>query len=58
MDTYTILRHFADSWFLLLMFGFFLAAVGFAFRPGARKIHDDVASIPLRNDDFPAGKGD
>ncbi|WP_118132412.1 cbb3-type cytochrome c oxidase subunit 3 [Oceanicella sp. SM1341] len=58
MDTYTILRHFADSWFLLLMTCFFVGAVAFAFRPGARKVHEDVANIPLRNDDFPAGKGD
>ncbi len=36
MDTYSILRHFADSWMLLAMTLFFLGACLWAFRPGAR----------------------
>ena len=50
METYTLLRQFADSWGLLAMFLFFIGAVLYALRPGAKKIHDDIARIPLRND--------
>lgn len=50
MDTYTILRHFADSWGLLAMFLFFAGVVLWTFRPGSRKTHDDLANLPLRND--------
>lgn len=52
MDTYSILREFADSWGLLAMFLFFLGAVLWTFRPGSRELHDDAANIPLRNDDI------
>ncbi|AWI84076.1 CcoQ/FixQ family Cbb3-type cytochrome c oxidase assembly chaperone [Alloyangia pacifica] len=54
MDTYSGLRHFADSWGLLLMFLFFVGMIVWIFRPGARRNHDDAASIPLRNDTAPA----
>ena len=50
MDTYSILRQFADSWGLLAMVLFFLGVVLWVLRPGAKKIHDDIAQIPLRND--------
>jgi cytochrome c oxidase cbb3-type subunit 4 len=50
MDTYSILRSFADSWGLLAMVLIFLGAVVYALRPGAKEIHDDIARIPLRND--------
>ena len=50
MDTYTLLRHFADSWMLLAMTLFFLGVVLFAFRPGSRATHEDSGLIPLRND--------
>ena len=54
-DTYTTLRHFADSWWLLLMMAFFIGCVAYTFRPGSRKLHRDIANIPLRgNDDAPA----
>ena len=53
MDTYSILREFADSWALLAMFLFFAGVIVFAFRPGAKAIHDDNARIPLRNDELP-----
>ena len=36
METYTALRHFADSWGLLGMTLFFIGAIIFAFRPGSR----------------------
>ena len=50
MDTYTILRQFADSWALLAMFLFFAGIVLWTFRPGSRKTHDYLANLPLRND--------
>ena len=60
-DTYTWLRHFADSWWLLAMMSFFIGCVLFALRPGARKLHRDIETnsamecVPVRvhaiNDD-------
>jgi cytochrome c oxidase cbb3-type subunit IV len=50
MDTYSILRAFADSWVLLAMALFYAGAILWAFRPGSRKTHDDIAGIPLRNE--------
>lgn len=50
MDTYSILREFADSWALLAMFLFFLGVVLWVWRPGSRRKYDDIAQIPLRND--------
>lgn len=53
MDTYTTLRHFADSWGLLAMMIFFIGVIVLTFRPGSSRIHKDIADIPLRNDDRP-----
>jgi cytochrome c oxidase cbb3-type subunit 4 len=50
METYTAMRHFADSWGLLFMALFFVGVVLFAFRPGSRQIADDAAQIPLKED--------
>jgi cytochrome c oxidase cbb3-type subunit 4 len=50
METYTAMRHFADSWALLAMTLFFLAVVAFIFRPGARSAADRAAEIPLKED--------
>lgn len=50
METYTFLRAFADSWFLLAMFVFFLGACVFAFWPSQRRAREDAAAIPLRDD--------
>ena len=47
---YHILRTFADSWGLLAMLAFFVAASAFAFRPGSRKASQDAANIPLKDD--------
>jgi cytochrome c oxidase cbb3-type subunit IV len=47
---YNDLRHFADSWALLAMTVFFVGVVVFAFRPGSRKLADDAASIPFKED--------
>jgi cytochrome c oxidase cbb3-type subunit 4 len=54
METYSFLRHLADSWFLLAMTLGFLALCVWAFRPGSRAMHQDVANSIFRNDDRPA----
>jgi cytochrome c oxidase cbb3-type subunit 4 len=54
MDTYSILRQFADSWGMLFLFSVFIFVVFWAFRPGSRGTHDDIANIPFRNEDKPA----
>ncbi|GAB4386938.1 cbb3-type cytochrome c oxidase subunit 3 [Albidovulum sp.] len=54
MDLYSLLRGFADSWALLALFLVFCGVVLWAFRPGSRRIHDDIANIPFRHDDRPA----
>jgi cytochrome c oxidase cbb3-type subunit 4 len=53
METYTLLRSFADSWHLLFMTLFFIGVVIWAFRPGSRRLHDDTAASIFRNDDRP-----
>lgn len=50
MDTYTLLRQFADSWFLIAMTAFFVGMILWTLRPGAGAKHRDLAKIPLRND--------
>ena len=49
METYTFLRAFADSWFLLAMFSFFIGTWVFAFWPSLSKSRDEAARIPLRD---------
>lgn len=53
METYSLLREFADSWMLLVLFLVFLGIVGWAFRPGSRQLHQDTANIPFRHADKP-----
>lgn len=48
---YNTLRHFADSWGLLVLVLFFIGVVLFVFRPGGRKAADDAANIPFKDDD-------
>lgn len=50
---YQAMRTFADSWGLLFMVLVFVGVTLFAFRPGSRRIADDAANIPLRDDDKP-----
>lgn len=50
METYTLLREFADSWFLIVLFGFFLGVWAFAFWPSLQPARDDAASIPMRDE--------
>jgi cytochrome c oxidase cbb3-type subunit IV len=54
METYSFLRHMADSWFLLAMTLGFAALCVWAFRPGSRATHQDVANSIFRADDRPA----
>jgi len=56
MDTYSFLREFADSWVLLAMTVFYLGAILWAFRPGSRETHQEIANIPLRDDDAPCSQ--
>jgi cytochrome c oxidase cbb3-type subunit 4 len=48
--SYDALRHFADSWGLLFMTVFFVAAVAWVLRPGAGRSYRDQAAIPFRHD--------
>ena len=54
METYSLLRGFADSWHLLFMTVFFVGVIAWAFRPGSRKPQADAATSIFRNDDRPA----
>lgn len=54
METYSLLRQFADSWALLALFVFFLGVIVWVIRPGSNAIHRDSAGIPFRHDDHPA----
>lgn len=54
MDTYSVLRHFADSWGLLFMTLLFLGVILWVLRPGAGALHKEAAGIPFRHDDKPA----
>ena len=54
METYSILRQFADSWALLLMFAFFVSCILWAFRPGSRDAQKDVSTVIFRNEAAPA----
>lgn len=58
METYTLLRQFADSWAMLALLLFFLGVVVWAYRPGSRKTHEDIANIPFRHEDKPAAARD
>ena len=50
METYSFLREFADSWFLIAMFCFFVGTWIFAFWPSLQSDREDAANIPLRDD--------
>ena len=58
METYTFLRELADSWVLLALCLFYIAACLFAFRPGAMAANTEAAGIPLRNDHLADVAGD
>jgi cytochrome c oxidase cbb3-type subunit 4 len=54
METYTLLRQFADSWMLLFLFAFFIGVVIWVLRPGASKVYEEPRNIPFRHEDKPA----
>ncbi len=56
MDTYSVLRAFADSWVLLFLVLVFLGVIVWVFRPGSTKEHRDSANIIFRHEDAPADK--
>lgn len=54
METYSLLREFADSWMLLALFVFFVGIFAWVMRPSAKETYEDTAGIPFRNDDKPS----
>ena len=50
-STYETLRHFADSWGLLVMLFVFLTLAAWPFRPGARNRNDEAARMIFKGDD-------
>ncbi len=48
---YSTFRQIADSWGLLYLFVLFIAVIIFTFRPGSKKVAEDVSMIPLKEDD-------
>ena len=54
METYSLLREFADSWMLLVLFVFFTGVIFWVMRPGATKTYENPAGIPFRHEDKPA----
>ncbi|MES2970133.1 MAG: cbb3-type cytochrome c oxidase subunit 3 [Pseudomonadota bacterium] len=56
MDTYSLLRQFADSWALLVLTAVFVGVIVFVWRPGSRALHSDAAESIFRNETKPAGE--
>jgi cytochrome c oxidase cbb3-type subunit 4 len=54
METYSLLREFADSWMLLVLFLFFVGVWFWVVRPGSSALHKEAATMIFRNDDRPA----
>ena len=54
METYTILREFADSWMLLVLFCTFVGIWFWVIRPGSNERHDEAKNMIFRNDERPA----
>ena len=50
METYSFLRELVDSWVLLALCIFYIGAIAWAFRPGSRAVHEEIANIPLKDD--------
>ena len=50
-EFYDLLRHFADSWALLAMFVCFVVLIAWPFRPGARRINEEVARKIFEDED-------
>ncbi|WP_425041147.1 cbb3-type cytochrome c oxidase subunit 3 [Primorskyibacter sp. S187A] len=54
METYSLLREFADSWMLLVLFTFFVGVFVWVIRPGSNSAHAQAKTVILRNEDRPA----
>jgi cytochrome c oxidase cbb3-type subunit 4 len=50
MQEPTLLEQLAANWMLVAMVTLYVGAILWAFRPGTRDTHKDIADIPLRND--------
>ncbi|MEW7009405.1 MULTISPECIES: cbb3-type cytochrome c oxidase subunit 3 [unclassified Lentilitoribacter] len=48
---YQAMRTFADSWGLLYMFLIFVFVVVWAFRPGSKKLAEEAANVPFKEDE-------
>ena len=55
METYSVMRAFADSWAMAVIFLIFVGIVIWSFRPGSRAVHDDIANSIFRHDKKPVG---
>ena len=51
MSFYEVFRHFADSWFLILIFGLYLLLCGWHFRPRAKEGVERAKTIIFREDE-------
>lgn len=56
METYSLLRQFADSWALVALTAVFLGVIVWALRPGSRPLQDEAALSIFRDDSKPAAR--
>lgn len=49
--SYDAMRHAADSWGLLFMFGVFIVLIGWTFRSDAKKAHKRAAMMIFEDED-------
>ena len=54
MEDVTLWQQIMANRTLVWLFTAFIVFVGFALRPGTRKIHRDSANIPFRHEDKPS----
>lgn len=54
METYSLLREFADSWALIALFVIFVGVVFWAWRPGSTPAQRAAAESIFRNESKPA----
>ena len=50
MSVYDTLRHFADSWFLVVMFIVFAILAAWPFRPGGKRANRTAATSIFKDD--------
>lgn len=58
METYSLLREFADSWMLLFLFLFFVGVIFWVFRPNSTQQYKQTANIPFDYEDKPAPRAE